>query len=264
MSFVESTSPGSISIGLIPRDELWEVQRALLFYRRDKLGGYEFSVRCRGSRRRWQIANDNIVVNIDGGFARFAGAYDINADLVSSCASMSARPSLTEITIDGRSVIATTPAGTTTMSGGMVNTEFRVIQVSRAVEAQISQGCLDILAETCPAIPDLPDDIDEVRDKFPIASISIGDNALSFSGKSNRFGYNSVTTTVSAITSGHGDISCLAKYLSHTLDVFWFDRKEPGVTIAFDPAGGEFIEFSTKAVNIVFRSTRVESGAKLK
>jgi len=263
MSFVGSATPGGVSIGLILEDELREVQRALTYYTRVKLGGYEFSVRCRAGRRRWQIANDNIVVNIDGGFARFAGTYDVNSALISSCASVGSRPFLSEIMIDGRNVTATYPTGTITMSGGMVDTQFRVIEQSRVVEAKISQGSLHSLAQTCPEIPYESYEKDESGDKFPITTISISDNAVSLSGNCNRYGYNKVTSTVSAITFGHGDITSLSDLLSTTLSVFCFDPKKQGVTIAYDPDGGDFIEFSAETVNIAFRCTRVESNTKL-
>ncbi len=263
MNLSDGAVQGLVSLGSIPREEIWKVRTALRFYRQDNFGGTEFSVRCRGNRRCWQIANDDIIVNINGGFARFTGTYELSADLIHGCTALSPRTTNLEITINGGSATATNPTGALTMAGGGVNTEFRVITQLRPVEARISQECLDNLAGTSPALPYEPYDLDETRDKFPNTTISIGENALEFTGKYNRFGYNSVTTTVPAITWGHGMISCLSERLNDALDIFSRNRQERDITITYDPVGGDFVELYTETEYVALRRLPTAADTKL-
>lgn len=259
MTNLEQSTTSIVSIGLIPKDELSEVQHALLFYRRDPLGGYEFSVRCLGNRRRWQISNENIVINIEGGFARFAGIFDVGADLISSCSYSDAT-----ITIDGQNVTARTPKGTITMDGGLMNTEFRVIEPALRVEALLTQECLDYLNLTGPEIPYEPYDIDKTRDKYPTTAITVGDNMITCAGKYNRFGYKRIVTSVPAITVGQGSFICSTKLFSQALEVFFCNRNQKDITIAFDPEEGNFIEVSTAVKSVAVRRSSDAADSKLK
>ena len=261
---MKKPAQGFVSLGLVPRDEIQYIHNALLLDRRNQLADFEFTVRCQGGRRCWQIANDNIIFNFLGGKARFEGIYNLGTEFMSNCCGVHINSTFIEITIDDNIATASSPVGTISMTAtGLVNIEFRSINQPKTVEAQISRECLRFLAHSCPSFPDKHFDIDESGEKFPTTTVAIGDNKVKYVSKFNRYGYKNLAITAPAITSGHGSITVSSLLLGQSLSAFDSYCRGTNVTISCDPVDGEFLEFTRNSDYVALRRSRFFVNTKL-
>ena len=256
--------PGCVSLGIILRDEMSQLFDVLSLDRTNRLSDFEFTVRCQDGRRCWQIANDTIIFNFLGDEARFEGIYNVGTEFMSNCYLLAVNSTSTEFTIDGNRVTASSPIESISMTAtGLVSTEFRSINQPKTVEAQISKECLQFLARFCLSFPDKLFDIDETSDKFPTTTLTIGDNTVRSISKFNHCGYKSMTSTVPAITLGHGSITVSSSLLGKSLSAIGSSRKNSCITISCDLVDGEFLEFKGDSEYVALRRSRVLANTKL-
>ena len=144
---MKKPAQGFVSLGLVPRDEIQYIHNALLLDRRNQLADFEFTVRCQGGRRSWQIANDSIIFNFLGGKARFEGIYNVGTEFMSNCCGVHVNSNFFEITIDGNIATVSSPIGTISMTAtGLVNIEFRSINQPKLSRHKFQRNVYNFLA----------------------------------------------------------------------------------------------------------------------
>lgn len=253
-----------VSLGLVSLDEFHEVWCALWERRRGLTTGIDPLVKCEGGHRRWQLANDDLIINIEGGSAQFDGTYTLSAEFMLNCLSLSRLDGQIEITSDGKNVTAISPIGTITMAGRQVNVEFRSISQLSPVEARITAMSLLRSVHLCTNFPTAISDV-ELRQvhRLPTTTISVGENIVAYSSESNSYGFERVLTTTPAVTSGRGVISVASMLLCQSIEAIGLSRNNPDIIVTFDPLGGDFIEFSTNTIYMALRRTLVGADAAI-
>lgn len=264
MTREEFPTQGLVSLGLVSLNEFHAIWSALWERRQGLTTGIDPLVKCEGGRRRWQLANDDLIINIEGGSAQFEGTYALSAEFMLNCYSLARLDGEIEITIDGKSVIAISPIGTITMTGRQVNSEFRSINQLRPVEARVTAVSLLRNVHMCTNFPTDTIDVDLRHvHRLPATTITIGDNTVACSSERNAYGLENVLTTTPAVTSGRGVISVSSMLLCQKIETIGLSRNNPEITITFDPLGGDFIEFSTNSIYIALRRTLVGADAAI-
>ena len=252
-----------VSLGSISYDETWHISLILNRVGDYFKSGFDLLLRSESCRRSWQGANDDIVINLTGESATFEGTYLLGTEFLHNLISLAESdwepsrkndPRRTAITFDGIDVTASSPKGTVSMSASSVNTEFRVIQQRRSVQARISLENLLWAVGTC--INKYLDysKFPSMRDMDTTISVDINNDKFACSSTINSYGRHKVTTTSPAVTSGNGVFCIPALLLYQLISAIW-PRDKSEITISFDPLGGDFIEFSTGKMYIAIRGT---------
>jgi len=244
-----------VSLGSIPGDEIRAICGALLIVKHNDKSLSGPLIRSENGHRRWQIANDDIIINIEGGSCDFEGTFCLQKQFMMNCQILVDLRSQAVMTICDGEISAISPAGTLKMQCGPMNTDFRVICQLQSVTGRISLQSLYRTLVTC--IPD-PFNV-KVRgfmdpEDSCTTSIEFINNTMNCKTTWHQWETQNVLVSAPAITSGSGEVS-VSSSLLHRMISSIFTLSDREVDVSFDPLGGDFIEISGPMTYVALRRT---------
>lgn len=255
------SNPDFVSLGSVTGDEIRAVCGALLIVRHNDNSLSGPLLRSENGHRRWQIANDDIIINVEGGSCDFEGTFWLQKQFMMNCQILVDLRSQAVMTICDGKISAISPAGTLTMLCGPGNTDFRVIRQLQTVTGRISLRSLYRTLETC--IPG-PSSNKERGLMDPenscTTSIQFINNTMICKTTWHQWGYQNVLVSTPAITTGSGEVS-VSSTLLHRMISSMLPLSDHEVDVSFDPLGGDFIEFSGPMTYIALRRTLIGADA---
>lgn len=255
------SSSDFVSLGSVPGDEIRAICGALLIVRHDDKSLTGPLLRSENGHRRWQIANDDIIVNIEGGLCDFEGTFSLQKQFMMNCRKLVDLESQAVMTINDGEITAISPTGTLTMRCGPVHTDFRAIRQLQTVTGRISLQSLFRTLVTCIAEPSSNKEIGLMDPEDSCTtSILFINNTMICKTTWHQWAYQNVLVSTPAVTTGSGEVS-VSSTLLHRMISRIFPLSDPEVNVSFDPLGGDFIEFSGPMTYVALRRTLVGADA---